>query len=491
MKYKDMDLSPEMHEALELAGYVTPTEIQEKSIPLAMDGKDILGQAQTGTGKTASFAIPIIEKTDISDKNIQHLILAPTRELATQIMEEFKVLGKTKGINVIQIIGGISYDRQIDRLKTKPQIIVGSPGRIKDFIDQGKLKLHGLKTFTLDEVDQLLSIGFQKDIEYINQKLPREKQNFFYSATFNKKVASLSQLMLNEPTEVKVSTGLSSTKTVSQEWILAKENQKFKLLKLFIQIHQPKGAIIFCRTRRGVESLVSHLQKDGFKADGIQGDMEQRVRSKVIKNFRDGVFNIVVGTDVLARGIDVGHADYVYNYDLPEEVENYTHRIGRVGRAGKSGIALSFVKPSQVSYMKTILRETNSKNVEEISLPTQEMLDKIFERQRFDLMNNLLDKTNKHQLETFIKENWNEDQMAKILSVFIKKTIKTFSAKELLKGHGEQFKTSDRDNRKGNFKGKNFNNKNSNKSKNNRTQNGNNKSQNNRHFQKKKANKQD
>lgn len=450
MNYKDMVLSAEMQKALELAGYETATEIQEQSIPLALEGKDILGQAQTGTGKTAAFAIPIIENTDVDSKEIQHIILAPTRELATQIMDEFNTLGKVKGINVVQIIGGISYDRQRERLKTKPQIIVGTPGRMKDYLEQGKLKIHNLKSFTLDEVDQLLSIGFQKDIEFINKKLPREKQMFFFSATFGKKVLSLANEMLTNPEEVKVSSGLSSTETVEQQWIVAKENQKYNMLKLFLQLHNPKGAIIFCRTKRGVENLITDLKKDNFKADGIQGDMEQRVRSKVIKNFREGVFNIVAGTDVLARGIDVGHADYVYNYDLPEEVENYTHRIGRVGRAGRSGIALSFVKPSQVGYMKKILRETNSKKAEEITLPAQDELDKIFIQQRYDFMNTLLERTNKHQLESFVTENYSPEQMAQILSVIIKQNVKTFKVEDLLKGDGGRESGSGRGHRGGN-----------------------------------------
>ena len=445
MNYKDMVLSVEMQKALELAGYEKATEIQKKAIPLALEGKDILGQAQTGTGKTAAFAIPIIENTDVDSKDIQHLILAPTRELATQIMAEFNALGKTKGINVIQIIGGISYDRQRVRLKTKPQIIVGTPGRIKDYLDQGKLKIHNLKSFTLDEVDQLLSIGFQRDIEYINHKLPKEKQMYFFSATFGKKVLKLSNEMLDNPEEVKVSSGLSSTETVEQQWIVAKDHQKYKMLKLFLQIHKPKGAIIFCRTRRGVDNLITDLKKDNFKADGIQGDMEQRVRSKVIKNFREGIFNIVAGTDVLARGIDIGHADYVYNYDLPEEVESYTHRIGRVGRAGKSGIALSFVKPSQTGYMKKILRETNSRRAKEINLPAQEELDKIFVQQRYDIINTYLERTNKHQLEQFVLSEWSAEEMAKALSVVIKQNVKTFKVEDLLKGDsGREYGSSNR-----------------------------------------------
>lgn len=452
MKFKDMILSADMQKALELAGYEEATEIQEQAIPLALEGKDILGQAQTGTGKTAAFAIPIIENTDVESKEIQHLILAPTRELATQIMAEFNVLGKTKGINVVQIIGGISYDRQRDRLRTKPQIIVGTPGRIKDYLDQGKLKIHNLKSFTLDEVDQLLSIGFQKDIEKINHMLPRDKQMFFFSATFGPKVLKLSKQMLDNPTEVKVSSGLSSTETVEQAWIVAKENQKYNMLKLFLQIHKPKGAIIFCRTKRGVENLITDLKKDNFKADGIQGDMEQRVRSKVIKNFRDGVFNIVAGTDVLARGIDVGHADYVYNYDLPEEIENYTHRIGRVGRAGRTGIALSFVKPSQVGYMKKILRETNSQRAKEIKLPEQKELDTIFEQQRHDFVNILLERTSKHQLEEFVLNTWTHEDLSKVVSALIKQNVKTFKVEDLLKGSGgRDFGSSNRrDSRGGN-----------------------------------------
>ena len=433
MKYKDMKLSEEMQKSLELMGYVDTTEIQEKAIPLAIEGKDILGQAQTGTGKTAAFAIPIIENTDVESKEIQHLVLAPTRELATQIMNEFNSLGRIKKTKAIQIIGGISYDRQKEKLKTKPEIIIGTPGRIRDYLEKGKLKIHNLKSFTLDEVDQLLSIGFQKDIEFINSKLPRDKQMFFFSATFGKKVLALSNKMLTNPTEVKVSTGLSSTDTVEQKWIIAKDNQKYEMLKLFLQLHKPKGAIIFCRTRVGVTNLISNLKNDNFKADGIQGDMEQRVRSRVIKSFKDGVFNIVAGTDVLARGIDVGHADYVYNYDLPEEIENYTHRIGRVGRAGKTGLSLSFVKPSQLGYMKKILRETNSRKAKEIELPKQEELDKIFEQQRYDLLNSFLERTSKHQLEEFVSKTYTVEQMAKMLSVILKQNIKTFKIEDLKK----------------------------------------------------------
>ncbi|NQZ66195.1 MAG: DEAD/DEAH box helicase [Mycoplasmatales bacterium] len=438
MKYKNMKLSEEMQKALELAGYENATEIQEKAIPLAIEGKDILGQAQTGTGKTAAFAIPIIENTDISNKDIQHLILAPTRELATQIMNEFKTLGITKKINVIQIIGGISYERQRERLRTKPHIIVGTPGRIKDYLENGNLKIHNLKSFTLDEVDQLLSIGFQKDIEYINSKLPKNKQMFFFSATFGEKVKRLSKNMLDNPQDIKISSGLSSVDTVKQEYIVVKENKKYEILKLFLQIHKPKGAIIFCRTRRGVENLVIDLKKDGFKIDGIQGDMEQRVRSKVIAAFRNGAFNIVAGTDVLARGIDVGHADYVYNYDLPEEIESYTHRIGRVGRAGREGIALAFVKPSQAGYMKKILRETNSKKAKEINLPEQSELDKIFDSQRTEILNEYLSRKNKHQHEEMILENYSPDEMAKIISVLLKKKVKTFKIDQLLKESNEK-----------------------------------------------------
>lgn len=449
MKYIDMTLSADMQKALELAGYEEATEIQEKAIPIALEGRDILGQAQTGTGKTAAFAIPIIENTDVDNKDIQHLVLAPTRELATQIMNEFKTLGKTKGINVAQIIGGISYDRQREKLRTHPQIIIGTPGRIKDYLDQGKLKVHNLKSFTLDEVDQLLSIGFQKDIEYINHKMPRDKQMFFFSATYGEKVKRLSKTMLVNPVDVKVSSGLSSVDSVAQEWIIAKENQKFNILKLFLQVHKPKGAIIFCRTKRGVENLVIDLKKENFKADGIQGDMEQRVRSKVISNFREGVFNIVVGTDVLARGIDVGHADYVYNYDLPEEIENYTHRIGRVGRAGKKGIALTLTKPSQVGYIKRILRETNSQKAKEINLPAQEELDKIFEQQRNDLLKTYLERTNKHQLESFILEKYTAEEMSKMLSVIVKQNVKSFKVEELLKGSGGRESGSGGGNRRG------------------------------------------
>ena len=432
MNYKEMNLSEKMKKSLEKMGYETPTEIQEKSIPQALLGHDIVGQAQTGTGKTAAFSIPIIENTDVENSDIQHLILSPTRELASQIMNEIKKLGAEHNVNVIQIIGGISYERQREKLKTKPQIIVGTPGRIKDYLEQGKLKIHNIKSFALDEVDQLLSIGFQKDIEYINSKLPSKKQNFFFSATFDKKVSALANKMLKDPVNVSVSSGLKSTETVEQKWIISKDKNKFALLKLFLQIHNPVGAIIFCRTKKGVDNLVTDLKKAGFKADGIQGDMDQNIRSRVIRNFRNQVFNIVVGTDVLARGIDVGHADIVYNYDLPEEVENYTHRIGRVGRAGREGFSLSFVKPSQKGYIQRILRETNSKKAEEIQIPSQEEVDKLFALQRDKVLEEYLGRKNKQQFAPMLLEKYSAEDLAAILSVFIKRKVKTVNVTELI-----------------------------------------------------------
>lgn len=438
MNFNDYNISDNIKEAIKKAGYSTPTPIQAGVLEHALQGHDILGQAQTGTGKTASFVIPILQNTDVELKKIQHIILVPTRELATQVCGEVEKLGASSGIRHVQIMGGVSYDRQREKLKDKPHILVATPGRFKDYLENKGIDISEVKTLTLDEVDQLLSIGFLKDIEYIISKLPKQRQNFFFSATLGKKVSELADQILNDPKVVSISSGLSSSSTIRQEYIIAKDHDKFNLLKVFLQIHKPQGAIIFCKTKKQVDDLAYSLKKDGFPAEGIQGDLNQNLRSRIMQRFRNGDFKIIVGTDVLARGIDVDFADVVYNYDLPMEIENYTHRIGRVGRAGKEGLSLSFVKSSQRGYFKDIMRETNSNAVQAV-LPTPEALDKIYKDEAINKLMTYVDYEGALPDLEWIESSYTQHQLAKIAAVLVKKSVNR------IKIDGELLKTENLD----------------------------------------------
>ena len=368
MKFKELNLSSELLDTLELIGYKEASPIQQAAIPLALEGRDIIGQAQTGTGKTAAFGIPIIEMT-VPDAGLQHVILAPSRELATQIYNELHKISANKGIKIIDIIGGVSYTIQKRALNQKPNIIVATPGRFIDNVDKGLIKLNNVKTFTLDEADEMLNFGFLKEIMKIKNQLPEKIQTFFFTATFNAKIRKLAGEILNKPESITISKGLSTVDTVEQKYIQLKEKQKLSTMVSLLHMINPKAVVVFGRTRRRVDELSLALKELGFAAVGIQGDMRQRERSNAMENFRKGNVNIIVGTDVIARGIDIDNVDLVINFDLPTEVEYYTHRIGRTGRAGKKGMAISFVKDGEMGYFNEIMKVTGSKS-EKWPLPT-------------------------------------------------------------------------------------------------------------------------
>ncbi len=359
MKFNELNLSKEILDTLDLIGYKEASPIQEKAIPVALAGKDIIGQAQTGTGKTAAFGIPIIEKTEKNNK-LQHVILAPSRELATQIYNELHKLSANKGIKVIDIIGGISYTIQRRALSNGPNIIVATPGRFIDNLDKGLINLDNVTTFTLDEADEMLNFGFYKEIMRIKKSMPDELQTFFFTATFNAKIKKLAGEILANPTSITISEGLSTSDKVEQKYVVLKEHQKLNTLVSMLQLLNPKSAVIFGRTKRRVDELSTALKQLGFEAVGIQGDMRQRERSSAMESFRRGRVKILVGTDVIARGIDVDGIDYVFNFDLPDELEYYTHRIGRTGRAGKKGVSVSFIKETERSYFNQIMKTTGS-----------------------------------------------------------------------------------------------------------------------------------
>ncbi|HVD97781.1 MAG TPA: DEAD/DEAH box helicase [Cytophagaceae bacterium] len=344
IKFSELALSNELQEAIAEMGFEEATPIQAEAIPHIMEGKDIIGQAQTGTGKTAAFGIPLIDRLDASDKSIQALVMCPTRELAVQVANEFKKLLKyKKGINCIPVYGGESIERQISALKRGVQVIIGTPGRVMDHMDRGTISFDKIKMVVLDEADEMLNMGFRDDIEAILSDMPDEKQTIFFSATMPKPILELTKRYQHAPVIVKITRTELTNTLIEQEYFDVKQDFKVTMMTNLIEAHNLQLMLVFCNTKRGVDEVVEELNLQGYKAEALHGDLKQAQRNNVMGKFRKGLVNILVATDVAARGIDVDNVDGVFNYDVPLDVEYYVHRIGRTGRAGKSGKAFTFV----------------------------------------------------------------------------------------------------------------------------------------------------
>lgn len=340
--FKDLDLLPDVQKAIDQLEFTHPTEIQAASIPVVRAGKDMIGQAQTGTGKTFSFAIPIVEKIDLDNPNIQALILLPTRELSLQVYAEFlKLIRYSRKIRATVVYGGQSIDRQIRSLKDRPQIIIGTPGRIIDHMNRGTLNFSDLQMLVMDEADEMLKMGFQEDLETILKDTPRERQTVLFSATmppFIKKVASSYQ---KDPVHIKIEAKTLTVEKIKQVYYEVKKDYKDDLLVRLLDFYHFRSIIIFANTKKGVDDLVSYLQNLGYNADALHGDLKQLQRDRVMNAFRNNQVKILVATDVAARGLDINDVEAIINYDIPQELEVYVHRIGRTGRAGKSGYAIT------------------------------------------------------------------------------------------------------------------------------------------------------
>src|SRR5690554_6861730 len=342
--FSDLGISEEILKAVEDMGYTHPSPIQAQSIPLLLEGKDVIGQAQTGTGKTAAFAIPIIDQVDPLLREPQALILCPTRELAVQVEGEiFKLSKHKKGVSSTVIYGGESIERQIRDLKKGVQIVVGTPGRIMDHMDRRTLRLDKVDTIVLDEADEMLDMGFRDDIEEILKSVPDERQTVFFSATMAKAIMDLTRKYQNDPEIVKVVKKELTVENISQIYYEVKSNLKTELITRLINLNQFGLSVVFCNTKRAVDEVTEGMIARGIQADALHGDLSQPQRTKVMNKFRKGHCSVLVATDVAARGIDVDNVEVVFNYDLPLDEEYYVHRIGRTGRAGKSGTAISFV----------------------------------------------------------------------------------------------------------------------------------------------------
>jgi len=361
LNFKELNLSEAMQKALDDMGFEEATPIQSKAIPPVMEGKDIIGQAQTGTGKTCAFGIPAIEMIDPKVSGVQVLMLCPTRELAIQVSEELKNLCKfKKGIKTLPIYGGQSIDRQIMALKNKPQIIIGTPGRVMDHMRRHTLKLQELKMIVLDEADEMLNMGFREDIDIILKEVPVERQTLLFSATMSKEILEITKLYQRDPMIIKTVHKELTMPTTEQFYIEVRESSKLELLCRMIDAKNLKVAIVFCNTKRKVDEVTTALQTRGFSAEALHGDMKQTERDRVMNKFRKGLVDILIATDVAARGIDVNNVEAVFNYDIPSDEEYYVHRIGRTGRAGKKGISYSFVFGRDIFKLRDIQRYTKT-----------------------------------------------------------------------------------------------------------------------------------
>ncbi|WP_098748012.1 DEAD/DEAH box helicase [Paenibacillus sp. EZ-K15] len=356
--FADFGLEPRVLQAITELGFEEATPIQSQSIPIALTGRDMIGQAQTGTGKTAAFGLPLIHKIAKEEERIVALIMTPTRELAIQVAEEIGKLSRFKGIRSLAIYGGQDIGRQIRALKKKPQIIIGTPGRLLDHINRKTIRLDDVQTVVLDEADEMLDMGFMEDIQSILKLVPEERQTLLFSATMPANIQKLASQFLKDPEHVSVIPKHVSAPLIDQAYIEVPERQKFEALSRLLDMESPELAIVFGRTKRRVDELAEALQKRGYSADGLHGDLSQHQRDTVMRKFRDGSIDVLVATDVAARGLDVSGVTHVVNFDLPQDPESYVHRIGRTGRAGKEGTAWSFVTPREMDHLYFIERVT-------------------------------------------------------------------------------------------------------------------------------------
>ncbi|WP_234396854.1 DEAD/DEAH box helicase [Bacillus massiliglaciei] len=367
--FSELGLDRTSMKSIEKMGFEEASPIQAQTIPLALEGKDIIGQAQTGTGKTAAFGIPLIENINIQDENVQGIVIAPTRELAIQVSEELYKLGYGKRARVLAVYGGQDIDRQIRALKKKPHIIVGTPGRLLDHIKRKNIRLGNVHTVVLDEADEMLNMGFIEDIESILSTVPDERQTLLFSATMPDPIRKIAETFMQDPTIVRVKAKEMTVDRIEQYYLELRENEKFDTLARLLDIQTPELAIVFGRTKRRVDELSSALNIRGYMAEGIHGDLSQAKRLSVLKKFKDGSIDVLVATDVAARGLDISGVTHVYNFDIPQDPESYVHRIGRTGRAGKHGVAITFVNPRERGQLHAV-EHTTKKRMTRMQKPT-------------------------------------------------------------------------------------------------------------------------
>ncbi|WP_406689035.1 DEAD/DEAH box helicase [Saccharopolyspora sp. ID03-671] len=396
--FAELDLDERVQKTLAEIGYEAPSPIQEQTIPLLLEGRDVLGLAQTGTGKTAAFALPILSKMDLNATKPQALVLAPTRELAIQVSEAFqRYASHLPGFHVLPIYGGTGYGPQLAGLRRGAQVVVGTPGRLIDHLEKGSLDLTGLKNLVLDEADEMLRMGFIEDVEKILQSVPSQRQVALFSATMPQGIRKITQNYLNNPAEISVKTKTSTATNINQRHVPVRASNKLDAMTRILEVEDFDAMIVFVRTKQLTEELAEKLQARGFSASAINGDIAQAQRERTIGHLRDGKIDILVATDVAARGLDVERISHVLNYDIPHDTESYVHRVGRTGRAGRSGEAILFVSPRERHLLRAIERATRQQ-IPQMELPS---IDAVNDRRLAKFAQSITDTLAKGGLEVF------------------------------------------------------------------------------------------
>ena len=414
LNFSDLGLSPEILKAVADLGFEQASPIQSAAIPVLMEGHDVVGQSQTGSGKTAAFAIPAIEICAAQDRSVQVLIMCPTRELAMQVADEVHKLSVHKrGIHAVPIYGGASYERQFHELKKGVQIVIGTPGRIMDHMQRGTLRLDAVKMVVLDEADRMLDMGFREDIEHILKATPKERQTVFFSATVSKPIRDLIDRNSREPKSVKIEQKTLTVPAIEQWYFEVPLRNKREALLRLVDFHGFKLGIVFCNTQRMVDELADDLVAQGISADRLHGGLSQTQRTRVMNKFKQAEFEFLVATDVAARGIDVDDLELVVNYDLPYDAEDYVHRIGRTGRAGRKGMAVTFVTGRDIYKIQHLERFTRTK-IQRGKLPTANEVEERRLEGAFDQIREVLERGNLSSapVERLLEEGYSSTDIA-------------------------------------------------------------------------------
>ena len=424
LSFLDLKISESIKNAIKEMGFEEPTPIQSLAIPEALKGKDVIGQAQTGTGKTVAFGIPILEKIYIKDKSPQAIIICPTRELSIQVAEELgKLSSFVKGLHILPVYGGQPIGRQIRVLKKGVHIIIGTPGRLLDHIQRKTLDLSGIETVVLDEADEMLDMGFREDIEKILRFTPKNRQTLLFSATMPNAIKKLTNNYQKNPKHLKIAQHIMTAPEIEQFYLETRERMKLETLSRLLDSYDINLALVFCNTKRKVDRLTRDLKSRGYSVDGIHGDMRQNQRDKVMGKFRKGKIEILVATDVAARGIDVPNVEAVFNYDVPNNNEYYVHRIGRTGRAGKTGYAFTFVNGKEIYNLRDIRKYTKSK-IKQQKIPSIKDVDKIKSNLILDKIKEKIEKNNLdkhvHMVESLVEVGYNSIDIAAALLNMLK-----------------------------------------------------------------------
>ncbi|MDG5472833.1 DEAD/DEAH box helicase [Jeotgalibacillus sp. ET6] len=421
--FSELPISPAILKSIKRMGFEEATPIQSGTIPLSVEGRDIIGQAQTGTGKTAAFGIPMLEKIDAKSPNIQGLIIAPTRELAIQVSEELYRIGSDKRVRVLSVYGGQDIQRQIRAMKKNPHIIVGTPGRLLDHINRRTLKLENVNTLVLDEADEMLNMGFIDDIESILKNVPSTRQTLLFSATMPGPIRKIAERFMSNPETVSVKAKEMTVENIEQFFVKAHEREKFDVLSRLLNVQSPELAIVFGRTKRRVDELARALEIRGYMAEGIHGDLTQAKRMSVLKKFKEGRIDVLVATDVAARGLDISGVTHVYNYDIPQDPESYVHRIGRTGRAGRTGMAMTFVTPREMNYLR-VVEQTTKKKMTQLRPPSSSEALEGLQRAAVDSLKEAIEKNNLEEYKVLARELMNENDALDVIAAALKTLTK-------------------------------------------------------------------